>query len=342
VIGLATVHDLSPGEKLEREAAAALDAHAFRRALGAFATGVTIVTTCHEGGDVGLTANSFNSVSLNPPMVLWSLGKTSRSLAIFAGASHFAVHILSLDQEALSARFATRGADKFGGLDCARGHGDVPLLEGCAARFQCRKIFEYEGGDHIIFVGEVLAFDHAEKPPLLFHGGKYAAAAPRVGDPGAKQSERSEESLGHLITRAYFALRAPALRHAEERGITWNERHLLGALLDEDGRSIEQINELIGYTGLVATADCVERLAAAGLITTNAAGALWLTPAGREYCLSTIAATKASEAEAQLQMGPRAEVLKGLLSELLESGVAKQDIRLARHMEMIGRNIDGV
>lgn len=330
--------------KIERDTAPpmSLDAQAFRVALGAFATGVTIVTTCHEGVDVGLTANSFNSVSLNPPMVLWSLGKTSRSLAVFAGASHFAVHILSLDQEPLSGRFATRGADKFRGLDCGRGRGDVPLLEGCVARFQCRKIFEYEGGDHIIFVGEVLAFDHVDKPPLLFHGGKYAATAPHAGDVVAKQIERSEESLGHLITRAYFALRAPALRFAEERGITWNERHLLGALLDEDGRTIDQVNEMIGYTGLRANAESVERLATAGMITKGANGALWLTAAGRDYCLSTIAATKASEAEAQLQLGTQVEALKMLLNKLLESRAANQDIRLARHMEMIGRNIDSV
>jgi 3-hydroxy-9,10-secoandrosta-1,3,5(10)-triene-9,17-dione monooxygenase reductase component len=111
----------------------------FRQALGAFATGVTIVTTRDESGqDVGLTANSFNSVSLNPPLVLWSLSRAARSHPAFARCEFFAVHILAVDQEALSTRFATTGADKFQGLDIARGAGGVPLLGSCAARFVCR------------------------------------------------------------------------------------------------------------------------------------------------------------------------------------------------------------
>src|SRR6267154_5224513 len=101
----------------------------FRNALGAFATGVTIVTTRDHGGrDVGLTANSFNSVSLNPPMVLWSLAKSARSRSAFEAAQHWAVHILAADQEELANRFATRGTDKFAGLTTDDGRGQVPLL----------------------------------------------------------------------------------------------------------------------------------------------------------------------------------------------------------------------
>ena len=116
--------------------AAAIDAREFRNALGSFTTGVTIVTTRDASGhDVGLTANSFNSVSLDPPLVLWSLAKSSTSLSAFVEAKHFAVHILAADQEPLSNRFATRGADKFAGLQIERGEGGMPLLHGCAARF---------------------------------------------------------------------------------------------------------------------------------------------------------------------------------------------------------------
>jgi 3-hydroxy-9,10-secoandrosta-1,3,5(10)-triene-9,17-dione monooxygenase reductase component len=146
----------------------------FRRALGRFATGVTIVTTRDAAGkDVGLTANSFSSVSLDPPMVLWSLSRRSLSLPAFMQAEHFAVHVLASDQDELASRFATRGADKFAGLILQRGQDDIALLADCAARFQCRSTIKHEGGDHVIFVGEVLHFDHTERPPLIFHGGRY-------------------------------------------------------------------------------------------------------------------------------------------------------------------------
>ncbi len=165
-------------------AASPIDGQHFRGALGAFATGVTIVTTCDEqGNDVGLTANSFNSVSLDPPMVLWSLSKHAGSLPAFQGNAHFAVHVLALDQQALSDRFAKRGADRFAGLELGRGVGGVPLLQGCSARFECRTAFQHEGGDHVIFVGEVLAFDHFEQAPLVFHGGSYADVQPRANAP---------------------------------------------------------------------------------------------------------------------------------------------------------------
>ena len=326
-------------------AAPAIDRKEFRDALGSFATGVTIVTTCHESLDVGLTANSFNSVSLDPPMVLWSLGKTSLSLPHFAAAGHFAVHILSDEQEALSARFATRGADKFGGISFHRGHHDLPLLTGCVARFQCRKLFEYEGGDHVIFVGEVVAFDHASKRPLLFHGGRYAVAAARKeGDESKATADTPGDSLGYLITRAYFGLRATALRHAEERGISWAERYLMGALLDVGGRGLQEINELIGYMGLQATAESVERLIQQGYLTkvssSETTGALWLTETGRQYCLSMIARTRAAEAEAEIQLGQQGATLKNLLKQLVQTSHSVEDGRMIRHMDMIGRNIE--
>ncbi len=159
-------------------------ARRFRRALAAFATGVTIVTTRDgEGRDVGLTANSFNSVSLDPPMVLWSLARSARSLPAFLAASHFAVHVLAANQEELSMRFAARGSEKFAGLELERGAAHIPLLRGCSARFQCRNALHHEAGDHMIFVGEVEAFDHSDLPELLFHRGRYALAVPKTSSP---------------------------------------------------------------------------------------------------------------------------------------------------------------
>jgi len=150
------------------------DPQAFRDALGSFVTGVTIVTARDEAGrPYGLTANSFNSVSLDPPMVLWSLSLRSGSLPVFRDADNWAVHVLAADQQAMSDRFARPGDGKFAGVEDVDGPEGAPLLAGYAARFGCRARFEYEGGDHAIFLGEVVDFDRREADPLIYHGGRY-------------------------------------------------------------------------------------------------------------------------------------------------------------------------
>lgn len=157
----------------------------FRSALGAFATGVTIITTRSvDGVQAGLTANSFSSLSLDPPLVLWSIARTSSNFAAFASARYFAVHVLAADQQALAARFATRGADKFAALDFETDREGVPLLRHCAARFRCRTWAQYEGGDHQILIGEVLEIEQSIRAPLVFHGGSYSSI-PRSGPESA-------------------------------------------------------------------------------------------------------------------------------------------------------------
>lgn len=151
------------------------DQRSFRSALGRFATGVTIITARGaDGRPVGVTANSFNSVSLDPPLVLWSLARTSSSLDAYDSADAFAIHILGIEQQHLSNRFASKGADKFEGMNVD--HAGVPLLDGCAARFHCRKVLRYEVGDHILFIGEVIAFESCDGAPLLYLQGKYGEA----------------------------------------------------------------------------------------------------------------------------------------------------------------------
>jgi flavin reductase (DIM6/NTAB) family NADH-FMN oxidoreductase RutF len=155
-------------------------AQAMRAALGLFATGVTIVTTrALDGTLVGLTANSFNSVSLTPPLVLWSLGLKSGALQTFLQAKHYAIHVLSVEQQALAERFASKSEDRFAELDFKNGHGDVPIIPGCAAVFECTSRSQYHEGDHVILVGEVIACQHdATRSPLLFHGGKFYTEHP--------------------------------------------------------------------------------------------------------------------------------------------------------------------
>jgi flavin reductase (DIM6/NTAB) family NADH-FMN oxidoreductase RutF len=152
----------------------------FRAALGMFATGVTIVTARNaEGEFVGLTANSFNSVSMEPPLVLWSLSRAAASMHAFSTGSHYAINILSSDQQALALRFAAKGVDRFAGLEFTQGAGGAPLLAGAAATFECFNRSRYEEGDHVIFVGEVERCARREgASPLLYHGGKFYAEHP--------------------------------------------------------------------------------------------------------------------------------------------------------------------
>ena len=156
------------------------EAAAFRSALGLFATGVTIVTArAADATPVGLTANSFNSVSLSPPLVLWSLRSNAGTMPAFARGSHYAIHILAADQLELAKRFATRDIDRFAGLTTTEGAGGVPLIDGCAAVFQCANRSQYEEGDHVIFVGEVEHCTHRlGAQPLIYHGGRYFTELP--------------------------------------------------------------------------------------------------------------------------------------------------------------------
>jgi flavin reductase (DIM6/NTAB) family NADH-FMN oxidoreductase RutF len=145
-----------------------------------FATGVTIVTArTADGTLVGLTANSFNSVSLSPPLVLWSLSSNATSLAAFSAGSHYAINILAADQKDLALQFATQKINRWDGVQFALGHSGAPLIAGAAASFECRNRSRYEEGDHIIFVGEVEhCAQRAGASPLLFHGGKFYSEHP--------------------------------------------------------------------------------------------------------------------------------------------------------------------
>ena len=145
-----------------------------------FATGVTIVTARTPAGElVGLTANSFNSVSLSPPLVLWSLSQAASSMAALTKGSHYAINILAADQKALAERFSSKLTDRWQGVAYTEGLAGAPLLTGAAASFECFNRSRYEEGDHVIFVGEVERCHHrAGASPLLFHGGKFYTEHP--------------------------------------------------------------------------------------------------------------------------------------------------------------------
>ena len=158
----------------------AFSALEFRAALGMFATGVTIVTARTPDGElVGLTANSFNSVSLDPPLVLWSLSQRSASMEVFRAGSHYAINVLAAEQQDLAQRFASPTGDRWSGTAWRPGVAGAPLIEGAVAHFECFNRSRYEEGDHVIFVGEVEQVRHAPgAAPLLFHGGRFYAENP--------------------------------------------------------------------------------------------------------------------------------------------------------------------
>ncbi len=150
------------------------DIRLLRNALGRFATGVTVVTTINrEGTAVGITVNSFTSVSLEPPLVLWNLNVHSAKHAAFDDTDYFAVNVLSIDQLDWALAFAQPGGDQFAGLETETGAGGVPLLPGCIAYFECRTVHRYRAGDHEMLVGEVLSYRDVGGEPLLFQHGQF-------------------------------------------------------------------------------------------------------------------------------------------------------------------------
>ena len=160
------------------EDAARFDVRDFRNALGQFATGVTVVTTLTDRGDnVGVTANSFASVSMDPPLVLWCPGKHLRSLSDFETATHYAINVLASDQHSLSRQFASAATDKFQGVPVTAGVAGVPLIADAIATFECRTVARHDAGDHVVYIGEVERYSYRHDAPLVFHGGGYRDTA---------------------------------------------------------------------------------------------------------------------------------------------------------------------
>jgi flavin reductase (DIM6/NTAB) family NADH-FMN oxidoreductase RutF/DNA-binding IclR family transcriptional regulator len=225
------------------------DSRDLRRVLGTFVTGVTVVTTIDDEGSFhGVTANSFSSVSLDPPLVLWSQAVKTRSHPVFFKAERFAVNILADDQIELSKRFAKSSPEKFAGVDVDIGSGGVPLLRECSARLQCRVVSRVRGGDHTIYVGEVLAIDRAERKPLVFGNGQYLLTdrhdlAESTLSPDHKQVQLMAMRLGmrtierlvskfdETIALAVWGAHGPTITHWEPASAPVSEALPVGLIL---------------------------------------------------------------------------------------------------------------
>ncbi len=307
------------------------DPRAFRQALGSFATGVTIITTQDNNGEpLGLTVNSFNSVSLDPPLVLWSLAKDALCLPVFREVEHWAVHVLSSAQADISNRFAQRGEDKFDGIEIDHGVGGIPLLKGCTARFQCKTAYQYEGGDHVIFVGEVQEFDQIDTAPLVFHGGKYARATHR-----AERDEQprtpylggsfNENFLGYLLGRSHFKFYDRIRPLLKSEALTDDEFYVLSTLTLKHDMTAEQMDTVMAGVLDEAGHEPLHALVERNYVEKAADGpsdhsAYQLTNSGSECALRLISAAKAVESQVTEMLGEEeTTILKSLLNRLLDT-----------------------
>ena len=263
------------------------DLRAFRRCLSQFGTGVTVITAQAEADRVGVTANSFASLSLDPPLITWAIKKESRSLDTFRAAGRFAVNILASDQIEASRVFATPASDKFSQLAWQPGVSGAPLLDGSLATLECELEAIHEGGDHMLLVGRVRNFTRYEREPLLFVPGRYGMA---VDHPGVRPNEAAvpqpqvseDTSLMVLLLYAYQAMSAEFDGRRRAVGLTLAQSRVL-AVLGHSPTGL-RLPELVRGTYLGnrdaedAVADLVERKCIERTVDQTVA----LTPAGRD------------------------------------------------------------
>lgn len=304
------------------------DPKGFRQCLGEFCTGVAIVTAQRDGDLYGMTSNSFASVSLSPPLVLWSIRRESTSFAAFSTAAHFAVNILSEGQVDLSNRFAKSGPGKFDGIDWLEGTGRSPLLAGVAASFECKSYRAYDGGDHLILLGEVVRYRRHGRQPLLFSKGRYAVTVdhpdtrvfPPPSEPRATGTRQQVLSL--LLVRAYSAVaaRLEAGRRTAGLGLSLMQARLLKAVQMFPGQTLEMLlPELL--LDAEAALNALESISDMGLVTLVDGDRIRLTPLGEARMSALLDHTEASERylfrnipEADL------EIVQRVLSQIIKDG----------------------
>lgn len=305
-----------------------IDPKAFRRALGNFATGVTIITAqAPEGTNVGVTASSFNSLSMDPPLILWSSMKDARSCAIFESASHFAVNILAADQMDMSNHFARQQEDKFAGIEWEEGVGGAPIFPNCAGRFQCETYDKLDGGDHWIFVGRVVAFDDFGRSPLCFHQGSYAMVLNHPATyPKTDTSKSDQETdLGRMRDHGFF-LMLRAVRAYQDRyqpkletvGLSLIESRILLVLNELSGLSDEQLVLYLNAPINEARA-AFDTLTDSGLVAPEGAG-YGLTDAGKSQAdecwrISEAHAKETFEGFSEAQVETFNEVLRQIIAQ---------------------------
>ena len=263
-----------------------LDSRGFRRCLGQYATGVTVVTTCHGGQLAGVTANSFSSLSLDPPLVLWCLSRRSRSFAAFMAVDFFAINILASDQIHLSQRFSSPDTDKFAGVAWTEGDGGTPLISGAVAQLECRREALHEGGDHVILVGRVVRYTLSDAEALLFAQGRYGVAEDH---PDLMGSNSAGGAVGDEVLRdapfltlmfqAYHAISGSFEQHRVAEGVTRPQARTLTGLSESPGLTQLELGRT-KYLSDRDAEDAVAYLIDHSLVLRDAAGRLTLSRQG--------------------------------------------------------------
>ncbi len=278
------------------------DARQFRTALGQFATGVTVVTAPDgENGYIGTTASSFNSVSMDPPLILWSIDNSARSLPAYEQAEYFVVNVLAADQVGLSNHFARQQEDKFADLDYDLNTHGVPVLRGCSAYFHCKTRYMYEGGDHTIIVGEVLQFEASDRDGLLFHQGRYSVSdAHPVVATAAQPEALAEKSfaanyLHYLVGRCFYQLMAKLDLMLAKQDVSQNEYRVLASF---SGLQAADFDTLVHYTLLTPNEllPVLEGMQERALLQ-KAGDSYSLTEAGQSLLMPLMAMAKSNEAD---------------------------------------------
>ncbi|WP_315831281.1 flavin reductase [Bradyrhizobium prioriisuperbiae] len=312
-------------------AVAPLDTKTFRQALGQFPTGVTIVTAAHGDRRIGMTANSFSSVSLEPPLVLWSAAKSAPSHDAFVAASGFAIHFLGADHQELAMRFAGRGPDKFAGITHAPGITGAPLLTDLAPILECRTWARYEGGDHTILVGEVVRLVERSHDPLLFHSGVLRRIEAARRTPALRSNSFARTYLAYLLARASFIVSNEF--HAKLK--TWNlsvpEWRVLACLMDVEGLPVGELAAMALMKQPRLT-KVLDRMEADGLVERSSSDddrrrtPIHLTPKGRALVKPVLRAAKAHEAELLKRFSDdERAVIKYALDLLIDTQAAEKD-----------------
>lgn len=299
----------------------------FRRSLGEFATGVTVITTCVDGVYYGMTSNSFASLSLDPPLVLWSVRYESQSYPAFRDCTHFTVNVLADSQVALSQNFARSGPDKFEGLTVREGQGKAPVLADVAACFECSLAETHAGGDHLILIGQVERYARYDRRPLLFARGRYAVAVDHpetrvaaLGAPAKPDSARVP-TLAQLLARAYgsIAHRLEQSRKSDGLGLTLMQARLLKTVQTYPESTLQDLLPEI-FLDFNASQNILESLEGMGLISTDDAGRVRLTEAGEDRINAVVEHTRTNEQD-------------------LFKGVAKEDlVAMQRVLERVVGN----
>jgi len=304
------------------------DAKDFRRALSQFPTGVTVITTIDaEGNPIGVTASSFNSVSMDPTLVLWSIDKGANSLSAFENAEFFAVNVLASDQVSTSNNFASRGQDKFANAQYSSGLGNAPILDHYAAQFECKTWAVYEGGDHLILVGEVKKYrsnDNAE--PLVFSRGSYAISAqhPEMVKSSAPDSNDNDDDfvndyLLYLLRETYQRFSAnlyPKLN--EQCNVTPEEWRILARMVNASSIEISELTNMVMQPELNLR-ETADRMVTKGLIEYKNENILEVTEKGQTIAkeMKEIALSEEKALLDQLDSG-QSKLLKESLISLIK------------------------